>query len=40
MDAYDRPVLKRVLVWALVLLGLGLLGGFLIRLLWPQPISR
>jgi hypothetical protein len=33
-------VLKRVIAWALVLLGLGLLSGFVIRLLWPQPITR
>jgi len=31
---------KRAFAWAAVLLGIGLLSGFLVRLLWPRPLDR
>ena len=30
--------MKRVLLWGLVLLAAGVLGGFLSRLLWPTGL--
>lgn len=29
--------MRKVLGWALLLVGLGVVAGFLARLLWPQP---
>jgi hypothetical protein len=31
-------VIKKVLAWALLLAGLGVIAGFVARLLWPQPV--
>ena len=28
--------MKRVLLWSVALLGAGIVGGFVARLLWPQ----
>lgn len=28
--------MKRVLLWSVALLGAGVIGGFIARLLWPQ----
>lgn len=29
----------RILCWALLLLGVGVLGGFIARLVWPHPAA-
>jgi len=31
--------MMRILGWALLLLGVGVLGGFIARLVWPHPVT-